>query len=586
MRLAIAASNSLFVIAFVFALTGRVQARTGGPDGGGYTFIDSNESGGPLFDYVDLSATGTRICSNNSCAVTNVSLGFTATMYGTPFTTVNISPRGNIQFESTVLSGGTLALPVANFGRSIFVWWGSMGCAPLDGVFVQTTGLAGSRRFIAQWHFSPLQNAGCEPPQFAPDFEVVLFESTNEVLINYNQTRITDVNFAHSPCRTSDGASAGIQRDALAFLEYQRGVFPCGNNGTDGLTNGLSVCYRPPGATGLPCVPTSAIANLNVVPQYGDPPGPREVSISITCTEGAFPSFSPLIGRADVSHGSAVFTIKNIPPGGTICTPAAAASGGRIQTADTCGTVLTQFSVLNCTLTLEHSNWLQIPGAARDIGVGQDPAGTVWVIGTNANGAAGNYGIFRRDGSAWTSVPGAAVHVAVDQNGFAWVVNAAGQIFRWDGYTWVEIPGGATEIAIGASGAVWIIGTNDAGFGGNGIYTWNGSGWTMVPGAGVRIAVEPSGNAWVVNAAGQIYQWNGFTWLNKPGGAEDIAIGTDGTLWVVGTNAAGPAGSFGLYQWNGSGWVARTGTALSISVGGSASKPWVVNSAGSIYQGQ
>ena len=56
-------------------------------------------------------------------------------------------------------------------------------------------------------------------------------------------------------------------------------------------------------------------------------------------------------------------------------------------------------------------NWVQLPGAGNDIGVGAN--GTVWVIGTNAE--AGGYGIYRMNASRnWDKIPGSAVRIDVD----------------------------------------------------------------------------------------------------------------------------------------------------------------------------
>jgi len=145
-------------------------------------------------------------------------------------------------------------------------------------------------------------------------------------------------------------------------------------------------------------------------------------------------------------------------------------------------------------------NWQVLPGAARDIGIGGDQ---VWVIGTNR--VPGGYGIYHWNGSGWEGMPGGAVAIDVDSNGFPWVINSAHNIFRWNGSSWDGLPGLARDIGIGADDSVWVIGTNRVP-GGYGIYQWNGSGWDYAPGGAVRIDVDSNGNPWVVNSAHNIYQ--------------------------------------------------------------------------------
>ncbi|MDK2931475.1 MAG: large repetitive protein [Bacillota bacterium] len=69
----------------------------GGPDGYGYIWIDSDEPGGPAFDWVDITAVGTPGPTGDDAQAT-VSLPFTFNFYGEPKTSVTISTNGYLTF--------------------------------------------------------------------------------------------------------------------------------------------------------------------------------------------------------------------------------------------------------------------------------------------------------------------------------------------------------------------------------------------------------------------------------------------------------------------------------------------------------
>lgn len=74
----------------------------GGPDNFGYTWIDSDSPGGPIFDWIDISATGTEVTwdhGNNDNGYTEpIPLGMTFNYYGANFDSVVISTNGWITF--------------------------------------------------------------------------------------------------------------------------------------------------------------------------------------------------------------------------------------------------------------------------------------------------------------------------------------------------------------------------------------------------------------------------------------------------------------------------------------------------------
>jgi hypothetical protein len=99
----------------------------------------------------------------------------------------------------------------------------------------------------------------------------------------------------------------------------------------------------------------------------------------------------------------------------------------------------------------------------------------------------------------------------------------------------------------------------------------------------VRIATNGDGNPYVVNQGHGIYRWNGHGgWTQLPGAAWDVGVSPGNDLWVIGTNAV--PGGYGIYNWNpvSHSWTNVPGGAVRIAVGPSG--PWVVNSAGNIYE--
>ena len=77
------------IIAAVLFGPGTTHALTGGPDAYGYTFIDSDEPGGPVYSWVDILGTGTDTGIGDDGDVT-IELPFTFYFYGNAYTDVTV----------------------------------------------------------------------------------------------------------------------------------------------------------------------------------------------------------------------------------------------------------------------------------------------------------------------------------------------------------------------------------------------------------------------------------------------------------------------------------------------------------------
>ncbi len=73
---------------------------TGGPDAFGYIYIDSDDVGGPEYDWVEISATGTSIALADDDSSDPLPISFLFEFYGTEYTEFFINSNGFLSFGS------------------------------------------------------------------------------------------------------------------------------------------------------------------------------------------------------------------------------------------------------------------------------------------------------------------------------------------------------------------------------------------------------------------------------------------------------------------------------------------------------
>jgi hypothetical protein len=102
---------------------------TGGPDVFGYSWIDSDELGGPTFDWVDISGTGTPVFTSTSDDRNSgpFPIGFTVPFYGNDFDTFRVSSNGFVSFTSTLSDFSNDPLPSSGGPENLLaVFWDDM----------------------------------------------------------------------------------------------------------------------------------------------------------------------------------------------------------------------------------------------------------------------------------------------------------------------------------------------------------------------------------------------------------------------------------------------------------------------------
>jgi hypothetical protein len=102
-----------------------VTRGAGGPNAYGYYWLDSDESGGPTFEWIDVSATGTNIVGqlSDDNYAGPFSIGFAFPYFDTVYTELYIGSNGIIGFDQTgMASRFKTPLPTTTTPNNILAW--------------------------------------------------------------------------------------------------------------------------------------------------------------------------------------------------------------------------------------------------------------------------------------------------------------------------------------------------------------------------------------------------------------------------------------------------------------------------------
>lgn len=132
---------------------------SGGPDGFGYRWIDSDQPGGPSFRWLDPTANGEPVAiagDDSVCAA--IPIGFPFPFYGARHTTVRIGSDGYLSFtDSTEHHGANLPLPNASAPASMIApFWDDLDLGATPRVFAQRE----AGRFTVSWVGVPHRSTG------------------------------------------------------------------------------------------------------------------------------------------------------------------------------------------------------------------------------------------------------------------------------------------------------------------------------------------------------------------------------------------------------------------------------------------
>lgn len=100
-----------------------VALGAGGPDSTGYTWIDSDEPGGPVFNYIDISGTGTLVTGlTDDNYVGPFPIGFSFQFYDSSYTEFYIQSNGLINFDNTYIDYSNQPIPQVDPYNNLLAW--------------------------------------------------------------------------------------------------------------------------------------------------------------------------------------------------------------------------------------------------------------------------------------------------------------------------------------------------------------------------------------------------------------------------------------------------------------------------------
>jgi hypothetical protein len=237
---------------------------SGGPDPFGYTYVDNNEPGGPMFDWIEISATGQDLGLSDDSDIFPVDLPFTFNFYGVDYTQIAVGSNGVAYFVDQYLGLGNACLPSdGGYGIWDFIagQWDDLNPSSNGAVYYEAVNYKGQNVAVVEWYQVPLYGGSNNMT-----WEIVLFPN-GSVLLQYLTMN----------GETGSGATVGLQgywEDPTYYLEYS-----CN---TAALADDLAICFAYPGSPG--CRFGEDVPWVWEEPVTGTVPGLSTADVDVTVT--------------------------------------------------------------------------------------------------------------------------------------------------------------------------------------------------------------------------------------------------------------------------------------------------------------
>ncbi len=346
----------------------------GGPDTFGYEWIDSDEPGGPIFNWVDITGVGTPIPSsqwtgsggtpNADDGRTTVPLPFSFSYYGADYTSIKLVTNGWMSFETSSTLTSFTNSPIPSTGttapnNALYPWW--------DDLDLRTSGTvhyyddAANGRFIIQYTNVPHYGT-TEPGTYS--FQVLIY-ANGSIVCQYLDMQQT-INSATIGIENADGSTglqvahnASYMHNNLAILFHLPDAPWISENPVSGIippasNRDITVEFNAAGLT----VGTTYNANISIEAVHPDVASPYTIPAALTVE---LADSAVLI----VNKGSITFPATQI---NTTRHDTIMARNGGLQTVN-----VTSITSTHAHFAVTPSNLLLAPGDSSAVAVSYTP---------------------------------------------------------------------------------------------------------------------------------------------------------------------------------------------------------------------
>jgi hypothetical protein len=203
-------------------LLAAAPVRASAPDRGGYRWVDSDSIGGPTFNWVDITGSGTKIALGDDDNQGPFALGFSYDFYRQLIDSVRVCSNGWVSFTSESHQYHHQPIPDARDPNSLLApFWADFD--PSQGGSVYYLADTSQGRFVVSWIDVAIHGTGD-----SCTFQVVL-DTSGSIVFQY-------LRVPASVRLGADSCSVGIENDSgLTGLEYLRDGSPVENRLHDSL---------------------------------------------------------------------------------------------------------------------------------------------------------------------------------------------------------------------------------------------------------------------------------------------------------------------------------------------------------------